>query len=235
VFFPERRRADKVYDGTGEAATLLPDWVGWSNTTRLIYTRRGPFRRKATGVVVPTEELRPLVKGLIKRVTDPSEVHGTIEKLREYTNLLIPEHSLLPPKKSYRDMARHGSLYSPLIALRNRVGGYAEWAAVFIAMARNAGLEARVMGVPPGLLGGGKYTVWPVVRHPLSEKWVPVDPSRRIRGFGERRTRREHRIVGLMMRKVDPSVDKRFLYEEYEPKEPIEIPKGLRVRAERLR
>lgn len=208
---------------TGEGATF--------KAQRMIYAKR---KRRSVlgdpGFLIPVSHFKPFIQRMIERgEIDPSKVGETVEKLKVLTSRLLPNHRDFSTERYLEVLRTHGDHFSPLVTIRDKSGLCQDRAAVFVAMARAAGLEARIAGDPNFFERdrtgkGDAFHVWPVVRtgpgemtpvHMFGEVPYDVDPAR-----GEADRRFVERRVGSGNFPA---------YEEYIPTKPIVVPRNLRV------
>ena len=182
------------------------------------------------GTLIPVSHLRPLVKELIERGRiNTRDIDRAIGDLADFTSRLIPAHVALEPQ--YHDaILDYGSHFTPLIAIQKKMGKCHDWAAVFTAMARAAGLDARIEGDPKFFESFSRtralsgHHVWPVVIKPSGERVKVHVPRTYIE------------IPPEITSPTDDEVDRRVrsgdhhLYKEYVPTRSVDVPDSLRVR-----
>jgi hypothetical protein len=181
------------------------------------------------GTMIPISHFKPMVEKWMERgvITKISEM-DTIQEITELTNKLIPEHTQWPTRE-YADMVlAHGEHLSPMIAIKLGTGKCSDWAAVFTAIARNAGLDVRISGDPKffnwsGVEKQDQHHIWPVVIT-KDGKRIPVHPIRPVRGAPEERVREEYEQADKRVRTGGYP-----LYTEHKPKIPVVIPPELKV------
>jgi len=206
-------------------------------TPRLIAMKPGRLPFFSTATLIPVSHLRSLVGRMIaKGEIRPENAVGTIKALERKTNELIPEH--IPPDRMedspYQMGCRiHGQHLSPLIALRAGRGVCQDWAAVYTALARAAGLQAGIAGDPNFNRGAGQegaYHVWPVVTASPKLR-VHVDTPRRAMGLSEADSRVLYGRVkdGMRRELIDPRGKTRLFHQEYVPEIPVEVPLSVRT------
>lgn len=184
-----------------------------------------------SGCVIPVSHFKPMVERLIKRgELNPANVRSTIERLRVIADTLIPFHVAQLPDDYANAIRRHGEYLSPLIAIQTGKGKCTDWAAVFTAMGRAAGLDVRIEGDPqffkdrPEFGRLERFHVWPVVR--VGGQRIPVHSERRI--FGSMNEDADRDDATLVKRRIEKGVFR--THQEYVPGKLVEIPEELKVR-----
>jgi len=224
-------REGRVLDGKPKA--MFDIRTGGASTgfrfTRTIGIMPRSSKFDFPGTLIPVSHLRPLVQRLIERGRiNTRDMDRTIGDLTDLTSRLIPASVGLEAR--YHDaILDHGSHFTPLIAIQERMGKCHDWAAVFTAMARVVGLEARIEGDPKFFeayseskrLSG--HHVWPVVIKPSGERVRVHVPRTYVE------------IPAEVTSPADDTVDRRVrsgdhrLYKEYVPTRSVGVPDSLRV------
>jgi hypothetical protein len=132
---PKARNMTRL--GGGKASKLPSRFIGSEVGNRAL-----------SGTIIPESEFRPLVQRLIKRGDIPEDFDAAVKRITELTNQLIPEHLSQASPEFEREMMTHGEHMGPLVAVKQKAGRCFDWTAVFVAMARGAGLDERTEGRP---------------------------------------------------------------------------------------
>ena len=218
-------RVSRIYDGPSREMvdTRTGDRLMLGFSRDIAIKARGTTR-EFSATLLPISHFRPLVRRLIEQGRiNPKNVDETIERLMEITVQLIPTHGTM----SRKTILEYGGHFTPLIAVKEKKGQCTDRAAVFTAMARAAGLDARIEGDPEFFKSRpkrvGRHHVWPVVRKPSGEK-VIVHPPSIYEGLSEELTALTHEEIDGRVRSGTFSQ-----YKEHTPTKPIEVPSGLRI------
>jgi hypothetical protein len=133
------------------------------------------------------------------------------------------------PEDYAKAVHRYGEYLSPLIAIKTGKGKCSDWAAVFTAMGRAAGLDVKIEGDTQffkdyyNVRRLERFHVWPVVR--VGGQRIPVHSERELLGPVDEDVRREQAIM------IRTRIESGYFptHQEYVPREPITIPEDLRV------
>lgn len=182
-----------------------------------------------SGTLIPVSHFRPLVQKLIRDgEIDPKNFDATVTKLRDITDQLIPAHiSSMDP--TYTDgLLTHGEHFSPLVAVQCKKGRCYDWAAVFTALGRSAGLSVALEGSPNfyhEYPTSERAHIWPVAISPDGRR-VPVLTEGHVDGLDKNH-------AGAFLERVQTEqkikIGQYPRYAEHKPARPVQIPKELHV------